>query len=150
MLGQKEPFSDVAIPISLLDVAQNVKFTSREPFIAEMLGQPSRDLGQDPIFAIMDLPNGLEHLAGRHALQQIGAGSPFQPLAVNTKIKALTQNFFSSRPLHRCSQDWEALPPLNQNAERWSSVDLDPRSGRVNYRVGSLVWVPKRIGRATR
>jgi hypothetical protein len=50
MLGQKEPFSDVAIPISLLDVAQNVKFKSREPFIAEMLGEPSSDLGQTRFF----------------------------------------------------------------------------------------------------
>ena len=50
MLAQKEPFSDVAIPISLLDVAQNVKFKSREPFIAEMLGEPSSDLGQTRFF----------------------------------------------------------------------------------------------------
>ena len=78
MLGQKEPVSDIAIPIPLLDVAQNVELTIREPFIAEMLGEPSSDLGQDTLFSSMDLPNGLEHLVAWHALQQIRAGSRFE------------------------------------------------------------------------
>ena len=78
MLGQKEPVSDITVPISLLDVAQNVNLTSRESFIGEMLGQTSSDLGQDTLFPNMDLPNRLEHLVGRHALQQIGAGSCFE------------------------------------------------------------------------
>src|SRR4029077_20850120 len=78
MLGQKEPISDVAIPISFLDVGEYVKLPSGELFIAEMLGEPGRDLGQDTLLSGMDLTDRLEHLVGRHALQQIRAGSGFE------------------------------------------------------------------------
>jgi hypothetical protein len=52
MLGQKEPVADIAIPISFLDVRQNVELAIRELFIAEMLDQTSSDLGQDTLFSV--------------------------------------------------------------------------------------------------
>ena len=36
VLGDKEPFCDIAIPISLGDLAESINFTIREAFIAEM------------------------------------------------------------------------------------------------------------------
>ena len=46
--GDTQPLSDVAIPVSRRDEAQNLKFAIGERLIGDMLGETGRDLRQYP------------------------------------------------------------------------------------------------------
>jgi len=71
LFGDKEPLRDIAIPISTADVTQDVELTIRERFLADMLGEMGSDLRRNALLPRIDLPDGLKHLFGRHALQQV-------------------------------------------------------------------------------
>jgi hypothetical protein len=55
VLGDKQPLCDIAIPISLSNLAQNVELAVRERFVAEMLGEVGRDFGKDDLYQAMAL-----------------------------------------------------------------------------------------------
>ena len=76
--GDKESPSDIPIPISTRDVAQNVDLAIRERFVADMLGDLRSNLRRDALVAGMDLANHLNHPFRGHVFQKIPLRSGLQ------------------------------------------------------------------------
>jgi hypothetical protein len=78
LLGDKEPFANVAVAISAGDVPEDVDLARGESVIAHVLGELRRHLRRNALLSRVHLANHLHQLAGGHVLQEIAASTGLQ------------------------------------------------------------------------
>ena len=84
LLRDEEFRGDVAIPVAGRDLLQDFHLTLAQSFVAQMLGKAAGNLRGNAFLTGMDLPDHVEHLLGRHALQQVSTSPRLErPLHVD-------------------------------------------------------------------
>src|SRR5260370_17621708 len=69
---------DVAIPVSSGNLTEDFDLTCRQVVVAHMFCELCGQLRWDALLPRVDLANHLNQLLGRHALEQVAAGSRFE------------------------------------------------------------------------
>ena len=77
-LCYEEPRRYLPIAVSRSDLPQHLHLTLTQIFVAQMLSKAGGNLGGNTLFTRMDLPDRIEELLRRHALQQVSPRTRFE------------------------------------------------------------------------